>query len=72
MRDTTKNSLNTLNLNYCFSFAISNQHNNLVIKYLSNFHEHYFKHLYSFLNEARLIDVNDIRIIDFSQLIQFY
>ncbi len=66
MRDTAENLLDTLNSDYCFLSAISDQHNSSVTKNSSNFYKYYSEYLYLFPNQAGLIDVDNTRIIDTS------
>jgi len=63
MRGTIGNPLGTLNLD---------QHNGPTTRNSSNLHEHYFEHSYPPSNQAKLVDVNDTRITNASQLDQFY
>jgi len=72
MRGTAGNPLGTLNPGHCFPSAIPDQHNGPATRYSSNLHEHYSEHPYPPPNEAGLVDVNDTRITDPSQLAQFY
>lgn len=72
MRGTIGNPLGTLNLGHCFPSTILDQHNGFITRNSSNLYEHYFEHPYSSSNQVGLIDVNDTRIIDASQLDQFY
>ena len=70
--NTEENLLDSLNTSYCLPSAISDQHNNSVIRFSSNLHEYYSEYLCLSPNQAELIDINNTRITDFSQLDQFY
>lgn len=72
MRGTAGNPLGTLNPGHCFPSAIPDQHNGPATRNSSNLQEHYSEHPYPPPNQAGLVDVNDTRITDASQLDQFY